>query len=61
MPWSRRRNPRRPWILPRLRAAEPPEAPGSKPPAGLEELALPPDPLADILALTEEERIALFT
>ena len=38
------------------RPAEPPE-----PAAGLEELALPPDPLAAILALTEEERIALFT
>jgi hypothetical protein len=33
----------------------------TEPPAGLEELALPPDPLAAILALTEEERIALFT
>jgi hypothetical protein len=43
------------------RAPEPPEAPGSKPAASLAELALPPDPLADILALTEEERIALFT
>ncbi len=35
--------------------AEPPAA------AGLEELSLPADPLAAILALTEEERIALFT
>jgi hypothetical protein len=43
------------------RASAPPEAPGSKPAATLAELALPPDPLADILALTEEERIALFT
>ena len=44
-----------------VRASEPPEAPVSKLPTGLEELALPADPLADLMALTEEERIALFT